>query len=108
MSEEIIPEVNASDVELASPELEEVALGEAVIENVQDEETPDYQSQSLSELVASLQEIASAEERMKLYKRVEDPSAERGIPPPAPEGKGNCPVAGGRACGRCRKSFPCN
>ena len=71
MSEEIIPEVNASDVELASPELEEVALGEAVFENVQDEETPDYQSQSLSELVASLQEIASAEERMKLYKRVE-------------------------------------
>ena len=44
MSEEIIPEANASDVELEKPELEETVLGESVIEPAQEEETPDYQA----------------------------------------------------------------
>lgn len=71
MSEEIIPEANVSDVELQKPELEETVLGEAVIEPAQEEETPDYQGKSLSELVASLQEVAASEDRMNLYKKVE-------------------------------------
>ena len=71
MSEEIIPEANASDVELEKPELEETVLGESVIEPAQEEETPDYQGKSLSELVASLQEVAASEDRMSLYKKVE-------------------------------------
>lgn len=71
MSEEIIPEANASDVELQKPELEETVLDEAVIEPVQEEETPDYQGKSLSELVASLQEVAASDDRMNLYKKVE-------------------------------------
>ena len=71
MSEEIIPEANASDVELQKPELEETVLDEAVIEPAQEEETPDYQGKSLSELVASLQEVAASEDRMSLYKKVE-------------------------------------
>lgn len=71
MSEEIIPEANASDVELQKPELEETVLDEAVIEPAQEEETPDYQGKSLSELVASLQEVAASDDRMNLYKKVE-------------------------------------
>ena len=71
MSEEIIPEANASDVELQKPELEETVLDESVIEPAQEEETPDYQGKSLSELVASLQEVAASEDRMSLYKKVE-------------------------------------
>ena len=71
MSEEIIPEANASDVELQKPELEETVLGESLIEPAQEEETPDYQGKSLSELVASLQEVAASDDRMNLYKKVE-------------------------------------
>ena len=71
MSEEIIPESNASDVELQKPELEETVLDESVIEPAQEEETPDYQGKSLSELVASLQEVAASDDRMNLYKKVE-------------------------------------
>lgn len=71
MSEEIIPEANASDVELQKPELEETVLDESVIEPAQEEETPDYQGKSLSELVASLQEVAASDDRMNLYKKVE-------------------------------------
>ena len=71
MSEEIIPEANVSDVELQKPELEETVLDEAVIEPAQEEETPDYQGKSLSELVASLQEVAASDDRMNLYKKVE-------------------------------------
>lgn len=71
MSEEIIPEANASDVELQKPELEETVLDEAVIDPAQEEETPDYQGKSLSELVASLQEVAASDDRMNLYKKVE-------------------------------------
>lgn len=93
MSEEIVPEVIASDVESVKPELEETVpeVAEAVQdetsqeESVQEDkeeaqveensaqevETPDYQGMTLSEIVAALQEITSSEARMTLYKNVE-------------------------------------
>ena len=93
MSEEIVPEVIASDVESVKPELEETvpevaeavqdetSQEEAVLEDkeeaqgeetsAQEVETPDYQGMTLSEIVAALQEITSSEARMTLYKNVE-------------------------------------
>ncbi|MGN0191873.1 MAG: DUF349 domain-containing protein [Candidatus Cryptobacteroides sp.] len=71
MSEVIIPEADASDVEPVKTDLEEPVLAEAEIETVQEEENPDYQGRSLSELVQALQEVAASGDRMLLYKRVE-------------------------------------
>ncbi len=93
MSEEIVPEVIASDVESVKPELEETvpevaeavqdetSQEEAVLEDkeevrgeetsAQEVETPDYQGMTLSEIVAALQEITSSEARMTILKNVE-------------------------------------
>ena len=60
MSEEIVPEVNASDVE---PDVQENAAAEQPVS--------DYQNMSLAELVSELQKIVSSDVKMTLSRNAE-------------------------------------